>query len=151
MGFTVSIAQVLMTLSALAYVEDDAPTKKSPPPPLSAVANGVGRRAEKPHLQHKKPMGRDVGPNPIQPNTQPRLSLPASAGPIPMRSFYVAQWAASHPFAKTSQRAKHHLAFGLPADAKVSIEIRSQRSRACWPPQIRLQTPYWRITCAPQP
>ena len=122
MGFTVSIAQVLMTLSALAYVEDDAPTKKSPPPPLSTVAKALGTELKNINYNTKNQW--DVSWGPIQYNTTRNLAYVARKRGTNTYAVVLRGTVGSFSsFREDIPTGQTSFGFGLPANAKVSSKF----------------------------
>jgi hypothetical protein len=122
MGFTISVAQVLMTLSALAYVEDDATKKHSPPPALSAVETAL--KAElKNKLYATKNQWR-VSWGPIQYNPTRNLAFVAHKKGTNTYAVVLRGTVGSMvSFMEDVPTSQVPFGYGLPSDATVSSEF----------------------------
>ncbi len=122
MGFTISVAQVLMTLSALAYVEDNAPTKHTPPPVLSVVAAALDAELSKKHYATQNQWAVSWGP--IQYNPTRNLAFIAHKKGTNTYAIVLRGTVGSFvSFKEDIPTSKVAFGYGLPAKAKVSREF----------------------------
>jgi len=122
MGFSTSIAQILMTLSALAYVEDTAPKKGDPAPSLAVVKSALTAELRKKHLATQNQWQLAWGP--IQYNPTRNLVYVAHQKHTNTYAVVLRGTVGSmYSFREDIPTSQTAFGYGLPKKARVSTEF----------------------------
>lgn len=122
MDFTTAMAQVLMTLSALAYTEDTASNKCDPPPALSIVKESLQHELAKKHYATRNQWTLAWGP--IQYNPTRNLVYVAQKKGTDKYAVVLRGTVGSFSsFSEDVPTGQVSFGYGLPKEAKVSKEF----------------------------
>jgi hypothetical protein len=122
MDISIPMAKVLMTLSALAYIEDDAPTKHTPPPNINTVKSALTHALKKPEFETKGQWHLKWGP--IQYNPSRNLAYVVQKQNTQTYAIVLRGTVGSFSsFREDIPTSQVSFGYGLPDKAKVSSEF----------------------------